>query len=284
VIAFLGTGLLGSNFVRALRRRGEAVSVWNRTPEKARAVAAETGATAFDDPAGAVRGASRVHLALSDDEAVDAALERALPSLAPGATVVDHTTTSPSGTAARVRRWTERGVAFQHAPVFMGPKQALEGGGVMLASGERALFERLEPELSKMTGKLVWVGEEPEKSASYKLLGNLFLVALTAGLADAVSLARALGLGVADLDALFSVFNPAQTLGYRLARVASGGAAEPSWTLAMARKDTRLMLEAAAAGGVTLAAIPAIAAEMDRFLARGHAADDWTVIGKGGAV
>jgi 3-hydroxyisobutyrate dehydrogenase len=46
----------------------------------------------------------------------------------------------------------------------------------------------------------------------------------------------------------------------------------------MARKDARLMLEAAEQGGAALAIVPAIAALMDRFLARGHAHDDWTVI------
>ena len=45
----------------------------------------------------------------------------------------------------------------------------------------------------------------------------------------------------------------------------------------MARKDARLMLEAA---GGTLAVLPALAAEMDRWIAKGHAHDDWTVIGK----
>ena len=35
MIAFFGMGLLGSNFVRALRRRGEGVHVWNRSPDKA---------------------------------------------------------------------------------------------------------------------------------------------------------------------------------------------------------------------------------------------------------
>jgi len=50
MIAFYGMGLLGSNFVRALRRRGETVRVWNRSAEKARALAAE-GAVPFDDPA-----------------------------------------------------------------------------------------------------------------------------------------------------------------------------------------------------------------------------------------
>jgi 3-hydroxyisobutyrate dehydrogenase len=53
-----------------------------------------------------------------------------------------------------------------------------------------------------------------------------------------------------------------------------------SWELVMARKDARLMLEEAARGDVPLAIVPAIAAEMDRWIERGHAKDDWTVIAK----
>jgi len=277
MIAFFGTGLLGANFVRALRRRGEAVNVWNRTAAKARALESE-GATAFDDPAAAARGAARIHLTLSDDSAVDDVLERARPGFAPDVVIVDHTTTSPSGTAARAQRWADRGVAFQHAPVFMAPQNALESTGVMLASGDRARFDALQPELSKMTGKLVYVGPRPERAAGFKLLGNLFLMFMTGGLADLLALAKALDIPPDEAASLFDSFNPAQTLGWRIKRILGAEFAQPSWELAMARKDARLMIEEAARGHVALGMLPAIAAEMDRFLARGHGHDDWTII------
>ena len=64
-----------------------------------------------------------------------------------------------AGRDARARGgWAERGFEFQHAPVFMGPQNALESTGIMLASGDRARFDRLSPELSKMTGKLLYMG------------------------------------------------------------------------------------------------------------------------------
>jgi 3-hydroxyisobutyrate dehydrogenase len=279
VIAFFGTGLLGSNFVRALRRRGADVHVWNRTPDRARALAKE-GAVAFDDPAQAARGAAQVHLTLSDDAAVDDVLERARPGLGADVVIVDHTTTSPSGTAARARRWAERGVAFQHAPVFMGPQNALESTGIMLASGERARFDALSPELAKMTGKLVYLGPEPDRAAAFKLMGNLFLMSLTAGIADVLTLAKSVGIKPAEAATLFDVFNPAATMGPRVKRILEGDYAHPSWELSMARKDARLMLEAAAKGGTDLALVPAIAQAMDRFIERGHAHDDWTVLAK----
>ncbi|HTQ43427.1 MAG TPA: NAD(P)-dependent oxidoreductase [Polyangiaceae bacterium] len=279
MIAFFGTGLLGSGFVRALRRRGETVHVWNRTASKARALEAD-GAVAFDDPAEAARGAARVHLTLSDDHAVDDVLERARAGIGPAAVIVDHTTTSVQGAAAREKRWRERGIALQHAPVFMGPQNALESTGTMLASGDEALFRRLQPDLEKMTGKLVYLGPRPERAAAFKLMGNLFLMMMTSGITEMLSLAKAIGIPAAEAATLFDVFNPGTSIGFRVKRVLEGDFAHPSWELSMARKDARLMMEEAQRGGRTLAVLPALASEMDRWIARGHASDDWTVIAK----
>lgn len=279
MIAFFGTGLLGSGFVRALRRRGETVHVWNRTASKARALEAD-GAVAFDDPADAARGAARVHVTLSDDHAVDEVLERARAGIAAEAVIVDHTTTSVHGTSARVTRWRDRGVAFQHAPVFMGPQNALESTGTMLASGAEALFRRLSPELERMTGKLVYLGPRPERAAAFKLMGNLFLMMMTAGITEMLSLAKAIGIPPAEAATLFDAFNPGTSVGLRVKRVLEGDFAHPSWELSMARKDARLMMEEAQRAGRTLAVLPALAGEMDRWIARGHGGDDWTVIAK----
>ena len=279
MIAFFGTGLLGSNFVRALRRRGEDVQVWNRSAQKARALEAD-GARACDEPAAAARGATRIHLTLSDDAAVDDVLERAQPGFAPGVVIVDHTTTSASGTAARAVRWAGRGVAFQHAPVFMGPQNALDGTGVMLVSGDRQRCESLQPELAKMTGKLVYLGPQPERAAGFKLMGNLFLMHLTAGMAEMLGLAKALGISGGEAATLFDAFNPASTLAPRLRRMLDADFARPSWELAMARKDARLMLDEAARAQQTLEVLPSIAHWMDQLIARGHGQDDWTVLAK----
>src|ERR1700722_9242373 len=255
MITFFGMGLLGSSFVRALRKRGEEVHVWNRSPARAKALE-DSGARAFDEPAEAVRGASRLHLTLSDDAAVDDVLERARPGFGPGLVIVDHTTTSPSGTATRAARWAERGVAFQHAPVFMGPQNALESTGIMLASGDRARFDALAPELSKMTGKLVYQGAKPERAAGFKLLGNMFLMFMTTGLADVLALAKAQGISGADAFALFDAFNPGAQIPARAKRLLEGDFSHPSWELAMARKDARLMIEEAARARVPLAVVP----------------------------
>jgi 3-hydroxyisobutyrate dehydrogenase len=279
MIAFFGTGLLGSGFIRAALARGEDVNVWNRTLEKARPLEGD-GAKVFAEPAAAARDCARVHLVLSDDAAVDDVLDKARPGFGKDVIIVDHTTTSPTGMRERAKRIADLGLSFQHAPVFMGPQNAREATGIMLASGDRTRFDALSPILSKMTGKLVYLGPEPERAAGFKLLGNLFLMCMTAGVAEMLALAKALDISPADATSLFDHFNPGQSLGARAKRMLDADFVHPSWELAMARKDARLMMEEAKRSDTSLAVLPAIAAEMDRFIARGHAHDDWTVIAK----
>ena len=277
MIAYLGTGLLGSAFARAMIARGETVQVWNRSADKARALE-PFGARAFTSAAEAVRGAERVHLTLSDDAAVDGVLEQIRDAVPSGAFIVDHTTTAPVPTGDRVRRLGAAGIRFVHAPVFMGPPNALAATGVMLASGDRAHFDALARHLEVMTGKLVYVGDDPSRAAAMKLLGNHFIIAVTSGLMDTLALAKAMHVPQDQVTELLSFFNPGAMAEVRLARVRAADYSNPSWNLGMARKDVRLMEAEAAAGGMPMVLLPGVAARMDEEIALGHVADDWTVI------
>ncbi|MDP4149894.1 MAG: NAD(P)-binding domain-containing protein [Bacteroidota bacterium] len=278
MISFLGTGLLGSNFVKALIKKGEQVQIWNRTAAKAKALES-MGARAFDNPALAVKGASRVHLTLSDDQSVDEVLKSASPGLTPGTFIIDHTTTSAAGAASRTKYWKEQGYIYVHAPVFMGPQNALESTGVMLISGDQQVIKGLEPVLRTMTGQLVNLGPESNRAAGIKLLGNLLLMTITGGLSDLLALAKSLGIPAADVEAFISMWNPGSMIPARLKRILTGEFHSPSWELNMARKDARLMIEATQ-GRSPLTVIPSIAQKMDHWIEKGHGNDDWTIITK----
>src|SRR3954452_1888074 len=102
-VAFIGTGLLGSGMVEAMLARGDAVTVWNRTESKARALE-RFGARVAPTAEAAVAAGDHVHMALPDDAVVDDVLQRCRPHLRKRAVVIDHSTTSPAGTKARVPR------------------------------------------------------------------------------------------------------------------------------------------------------------------------------------
>ena len=272
-IAFFGTGLMGSGFVRRLRATDHEVNVWNRSAAKARALEAD-GARAFDDPAAAMDGAERVHLSLSDDASVDAVLEPIAAAIPAATWIIDHTTTAVRPTAERVARWDARGHRFVHAPVFMGPVNALEGSGLMLVSGDRSRHDTLLPALQKMTGSVLYLGEAPERAAAFKLFGNLTLIGILGVLGDVNRLAHAVGIPTSEAFSLIKHFNPGQFLPSRAARIEAGEFAAPSFEVAMARKDVRLMIEEAQRGGVDLFVMPGVAAMFDAAIARGEGALD----------
>jgi 3-hydroxyisobutyrate dehydrogenase len=277
--AFLGTGLLGHGFVRAMISKGEQVQVWNRTAAKAKELE-QYGAKAFEDITKAVSSAEVIHLALKDDASVDEALKDAEPGLTKGSIIVDHTTTSVEGAKRRTAEWQTKGFLYQHAPVFMGPQNALESSGYMLVSGNHDLVKKLEPQLSAITGKLLNFGEEVGKAAAMKLTGNLFLVIFTAGIADTISFAHALNISTSDLSQLFDSWNPGNSLPARLKRMTADDFSNASWRLDMARKDTGLFMQEAANKNVNLAIVPAVAKLMDEWIKKGHGKEDWTIIGK----
>ncbi len=277
--AFLGIGLLGNGFVKAMISKGEQVQVWNRTASKAKELE-QYGAKAFDNIEDAVRDADMVHLALKDDATVDDALRKAEAGLKPAAIIADHTTTSVEGAKKRSEEWKSKGFYYQHAPVFMGPVNALESTGHMLVSGDQDLIKKIESQLAAMTGKLINFGEEAGKAAAIKLTGNLFLVGLNGALADTIAFSHSLGISTTDLSQLFDQWNPGDSAPARLKRMTGKNFSNPSWKLEMARKDTGLFLMEAEREGVTLHAIPGIASLMDKWIKKGHGKEDWTIIGK----
>lgn len=270
---------MGANFTRALLQKGEQVQVWNRTAAKAKALE-QYGAKAFDNIADAVKGADRIHLTLKDDATVNDALEQAKAGFEKDVIIIDHTTTTAVGAAERTELWKSRGYTYIHAPVFMGPVNALEGTGTMMVSGDQELIKKITPELAKMTGNVLNFGTETNKAAGIKLLGNLFLIAMTAGVADMLALAKAMNIKIDEINTLFATWNPAGLLPARIKKMTSGTFDQPSWELQMARKDAGLMMQEAENGGMPLAAIPAIAREMDRWIEKGYGNNDWTVIAK----
>ena len=276
LIAYLGTGLLGSAFVEAALGRGDQVTVWNRTAAKARALE-PLGARVADTPAEGARGVERVHLVLHDDASVDDVIARLRPGLAAGVVIVDHTTTQPALTAARAARLAAEGVDYLHCPVFIGPAAARRSKGVILASGPRALFDRVEAALAPQASRVDYLGERADLAAVYKLAGNAFVIGLTALLADVFQIAGGAGVSPTESLKLFDFFDPMLVIGGR-GKLLAAGDFTPGFELAMARKDVRLMLETAGAAAPLL--LPAIAQRMDALIAEGHGSADFGVIGR----
>lgn len=274
-IAFLGTGLLGSAFAEAAAKRGDSVTAWNRSIDKVQALA-QFGVKAAATPAEAVRGASRVHIVLKDDAVVEEVIAALRGELSADAILIDHTTTLPALTAARAARLHAAGVKYLHCPVFMGPPAARNAQGSMMVAGPKALFEAVQADLAKMTGRLEYLGERADLAAANKLFGNAVIIGLSAVMADVLTLAQASAVSGEDAIKLLGMLDLNGMVAGRGVNMAKGNF-NPSFELAMARKDVRLMLETT--GQRPMAALPAVAARMNQLIAEGHGAKDASVLG-----
>ena len=272
-VAVLGMGLLGRGFAENLRSKGYPVRVWNRSADKC-APLVEAGAVAAESPADAVRGADRVHLVLTADAAVDSVIDVLRPALADGAYIVDHSTNLPTRVAARFARLRADAVRYIHAPVFMGPTNSREATGLMLLSGPAEDEAALRPLLEPMTGKVLYLGGEPDKAAKIKITGNGLLIMLTAAMGDLFRMGKASGVSTEEILALFDQFSPTAS---GMGRRALDAADSPvGFAMSMARKDVGLMLETA--GPEKLTVLPAIAAAMDAAIAEGDGERDFTTL------
>ncbi len=276
-IAYLGTGLLGSGFIEAAAKRGDSVTVWNRTAAKARALE-QFGVTVAATPADAVRNATFVHLVLKDDAVVESVIAELRPGLAADTIIIDHTTTQPALTAARAARLNAEGVRYIHCPVFIGPSAARASKGTILASGPRALWTAIEAHLKPMAERVDYFGERPDLAAVYKLCGNAFIIGINSLVADVFAVAGGADVAADDALKILDIFNPASIIANRGKNMIVGDHT-PGFELTMARKDVRLMMETA--GTLPLAVLPAVATRMDQLIAAGDGDKDLSAMARG---
>jgi 3-hydroxyisobutyrate dehydrogenase len=141
-VAFLGTGIMGAPMARNLLKAGFQVRVWNRTPDKARALLAD-GADLAETPAEAVREAAFVITMLTDTVAVVAVMGQAAGSVPDGAVWLQ---TSMDTDVERVAGLAEdHGITFVNCPVLGTRETAKQGRLVVLASGPGDTLDRAQP-------------------------------------------------------------------------------------------------------------------------------------------
>lgn len=276
-VAVLGTGLLGSGFVEGLLTRGgTTVSVWNRTRAKAEALT-PLGAVVADTALDAVRHADRIHLALLDDDTVDAVLAECSSGIQTGVVIVDHTTTLPHRTASRAAALDAAGLEYLHAPVMMGPPAARSATGMMLVAGPTERVARVHGALSAMTGELWHVGERNDLAAVYKLFGNAGILGIVGIVGDIMRMADSANVPRSSVLEMFAKMRLNGAVAYRGPMMCSGDY-ETQFALTVARKDMRLMIDTS--GDQNIPLLRALASRMDELIRDGDGDKDFAVLGR----
>jgi 3-hydroxyisobutyrate dehydrogenase len=266
-IAFLGTGIMGGAMARNLAAAGHRLRVWNRTRERAQALAGEHVRVAAD-PAEAVDGAQVVVTMLSAAGPTEEVARDALRCAAAGTIWWQAGTVGLDAVRRLAALAGEHDVVYVDAPV-LGTKQPAESGELtVLASGPAGALDTLAPLFGAVGAKTVRAGEEPGAAQRTKLVMNHWVLALTVATAETIRLARALdvdpqrfldGIAGGPLDSGY-----AQLKGRAMLEDATD---EASFPLGLAAKDSGLILDAAASADLDAPLAEALAARL-------RAADD----------
>lgn len=260
--AFIGLGVMGFPMAGHLKAAGHEVAVYNRSPEKARKWAEKHGGQAFETIAETVAGAEVVLLCVGNDDDVRDVVAQALPVLAEGAVVVDHTTTSATVAREVAALLAKSGRGFVDAPVSGGQTGAENGQLTIMAGGEQGTFDRVLPVIDVYAKAVRRMGEVGAGQLT-KMCNQIAIAGVVQGVAEALHFAKRAGLPTDDVLAAISK-GAAQSwqMENRWATMAQGKF-DFGFAVDWMRKDLGIALDEARSNGAKLPATALI----DQFYA-----------------
>ncbi|MFT8638122.1 MAG: NAD(P)-dependent oxidoreductase [Pseudoclavibacter sp.] len=257
-VAVLGLGTMGSGMADRLIDAGLDVTVWNRSPERARPFAgkANVAPTAAD----AVAGADAVLTMLFDAAAVREVMASALPAMSAsemsasemgasemgasemgtGAIWMQSSTVGARAAADFARQADRAGVRYVDAPMLGTKQPARDGNLTALLAGDDGAVAALAPVIDAVASRTVRAGEKPPAASALKIAVNTWIATITAGIGQSLTIAERLGvdprLVLTALDGTGPDSPYAQTKGNAILNRAF----DPQFAVAGLLKDVRL--------------------------------------------
>jgi 3-hydroxyisobutyrate dehydrogenase len=277
-VAVLGTGIMGAGMARSLLRSGLDVIVWNRSPGRAAPLAAD-GAQVAGTPAEAVAGVDAVVTMLWDGGSVAEVMTAALPAAPDGVLWAQTSTVSLPDAGVRLPALASRYRAqYVDAPVLGTRQPAEEGKLLVLAAAPGSLRDPARPLFDAIGARTMWVSERPGDATRLKLVANSWVGTIVAATAQAIALARSLGLepqvfletirgGAVDTPFL-----------HLKGQAMIAGEFPPSFTVDGAVKDTGLIAAAMRESGTDPTLMDAVAHQYRKAADGGHGGEDMAAV------
>ncbi len=259
-IGFAGLGVMGGPMAGHLIKAGHEVAGFNRSPDKAQAWAERTGGRYAGTAREAANGAEIFVLCVGRDNDVAEVVADALPTLAEGAVLVDHTTTSARVAREMAELCAATGRQFIDAPVSGGEAGAVNGQLSVMAGGDPAAFARAEPVLMAYSKAVKLMGPAGSGQLT-KMVNQICIAGTVQGLAEAMHFAKSAGLDTAAVhEAIGKGAAQSWQMDNRWATMAENRF-DFGFAVDWMRKDLGLVLEEARANGSHLA----LTALIDQF-------------------
>jgi 3-hydroxyisobutyrate dehydrogenase-like beta-hydroxyacid dehydrogenase len=260
IVGLIGLGHMGTAMAERVLDAGYELVVYNRTPEKAGALA-ERGAAVAETAAELAERVDVVLTSLANDEALEAVAAQVIASARPGTVLVDTSTVSPAASARVASLAGAASVPYLRAPVSGNPAVVRAGNLSFIVSGETETLAGVEAILLAIGPTIHHVGDE-EQARVVKLAINLMIAGLAELMSEALVLGEAAGVSRATLlEVMGSSAAGAPFVKYKTEPLLRDDFSA-TFTTALMEKDVDLVLAVAEEAGVELP----LAGELKRIL------------------
>jgi len=241
IVAWLGTGLMGTPMATRLLESGWRVRVWNRTREKARQLG-DAGAQICTTPAAAVDAAEWVFTTLSDYQATNEILDQTGLS---GKVLIQMATIAPDQSRALAQLTANKGGQYLEAPVLGSIPEASSGRLIIMAGGAEWLFQAIRPALEVLGESPRLIGEVGQ-AAALKLALNQLIASLTVAFSTSLAYVTQEQVAVETfMEILRESALSAPTFDKKISRMISHDYSAPNFPTEHLVKDIGLFLHSA---------------------------------------
>ena len=261
-VAFAGLGVMGFPMAGHLAKAGHEMAVFNRSPEKAQRWVAANGGRAGESVAQTAEGAEVFILCVGNDDDVREVVSQALPAMAQGGVVVDHTTTSAVVAREMAELAATSGRAFVDAPVSGGQAGAENGQLTVMCGGAPAAFAKAEPVIDAYAKAVKLMGGSGSGQLA-KMVNQICIAGVVQGLAEGLHFAKRAGL---DPQLVYDAISKGAAQSWQMDnrwKTMTEGKFDFGFAVDWMRKDLGLVLNEAARNGAALDMTPLV----DRFYA-----------------
>lgn len=268
-VAFLGLGVMGYPMAGHLAQAGHAVTVYNRTAQKAQAWCEEFASSKAPrhaaTPREAVADADIVFCCVGNDDdlrSVVLGADGALAGMKPGAVFVDHTTASANVARELYAAAQAQGLHFIDAPVSGGQAGAVNGQLTVMCGGDEAVFNTVKPVAMAFSRAFTLLGSSGAGQLA-KMVNQICIAGVVQGLSEAIAFGMNAGL---DMPQVLDVVSKGAAQSWQMenrGKTMVEGKFDFGFAVDWMRKDLGLVLDEAKRNGSRLP----LTALVDQFYA-----------------
>jgi 3-hydroxyisobutyrate dehydrogenase len=274
---FVGLGAMGAHMARNLHRAGLLAGVWNRTADKAQALAAELGCTAFATLPELAQSCDGVVICVSADDDLRGVIQALAPALRPGMLVIDCSTVGASTARDMSSKLGGTGVGFLDCPVSGGVEGARTASLAIMVGGDAQQFERARPMLQAMGRTITYMGQSGAGQAA-KATNQIMCAGIIQAVAEAMAFAKAENL---PLDRLIETLGKGAGSSWYFVNRApfmADNRFPAGFRVRLHAKDLRICRDMAARHGARLPVVESTLQEYAELIGQGFGDEDISAI------